>query len=397
MLDPFPPPPAWLRDRVEPWALYLNLPALSDHFHEVIFAFVGYQFIHSFLSPWLSPILFPRHYPQLNRRTKLNWDVHVVSLVQSVLINALAFWVMFADKERKSMDAGERIYGYTGMCGLLQALAEGYFVYDIIVSTMHIRMFGVGMLFHAISALWVFSFGFRPFVNFYSPTFILYELSSPFLNIHWFLDKLNLTGSKLQWYNGMLLLSVFFSCRLVWGTWQSVLVYRDMWFALTQTWSLSSLSSPAGAGSVALDGAINTAIFGHRAELAAQCVDEACRKANEEVFKYAGFTAGGVPTWLVGTYVAANVVLNSLNYYWFSKMVETVLKRFRGPKEGGAQKKGDGKREEKVEEVTDVVEKVVLEAAASLEEEEGSPFLADGEFGVAKDVDVGGDVRRRKR
>lgn len=143
---------------------------------------------------------------------------------------------------------------------------------------------------------------------------------------------------------------------------------------------------------MALDSAINTAVFGHRAKLAEQCVDEVCKRANEEVFKYAGFTAGGVPTWLVGTYVAANVVLNSLNYYWFSKMVETVLKRFRGPKEGGS-KKGEGEKKE--EAVEEVVEKVVLEAAASLEEEEGSPFLGEG---VARDVDVdvGGDVRRRR-
>ena len=140
-----------------------------------------------------------------------------------------------------------------------------------------------------------------------------------------------------------------------------------------------------------LDSAINSAVFGHRAKLAEQCVDEVCKRANEEVFKYAGFTAGGVPTWLVGTYVAANVVLNSLNYYWFSKMVETVLKRFRGPKEGGAKKNGEGEKKE--EAVEEVVEKVVLEAAASLEEEEGSPFLGDG---VANDVDVRGDVRRRR-
>ncbi|KAE8352556.1 TLC domain-containing protein [Aspergillus coremiiformis] len=386
MLDPFPPPPTWLRDRVEPWALYFNLPTLSDHIHEVLIALAGYQFIHSVLSPWLSAILFPRHYPHLNKRTKLNWDVHVVSLVQSTLVNTLALWIMFADKERKSMDINERIYGYTGTCGFLEALAAGYFVYDLIISTIHIKLFGVGMLFHAISALWVFSFGFRPFVNFYSPTFILYELSSPFLNIHWFLDKLNLTGSNLQWYNGMLLLSVFFSCRLVWGTWQSVLVYRDMWHALSQSWTLSSLSTAAD---------VNVAIFGNRKLMAQNCVDEACLRANEEVFKYAGFSAGGVPTWLVGTYVAANVVLNSLNYYWFSKMVETVLKRFRGPKEG--EKKIGG---EKVEEVVeDIAQKVVLEAAATLEEEEGRVFLGDVpvEQGVvAGDVDVGGEVRRRR-
>ncbi|KAB8237894.1 DUF887-domain-containing protein [Aspergillus alliaceus] len=396
MLDPFPPPPTWLRDRVEPWALYFNVPALTDHFHEVLLALAGYQFIHSVLSPWLSPILFPRHYPHLNKRTKLNWDVHVVSLVQSTLINILALWIMFTDKERKSMDINERIYGYSGTCGFLAALAAGYFVYDLVISTIHIKMFGIGMLFHAISALWVFSFGFRPFVNFYSPTFILYELSSPFLNIHWFLDKLNLTGSKLQWYNGMLLLSVFFSCRLVWGTWQSVLVYRDMWHALQLSWSLSSSAVALG---VPVD--ITSTVFGNRAQLALQCGDKLCTRAQEEVYKYAGFTVGGAPVWLVGTYVAANVVLNSLNYYWFSKMVETVLKRFRGPKEGGEKKRADS--EEKVEDVVeDIAQKVVLEAAATLEEEEGRVFHGDvpEEQGfVVKDVDVDvgrEELRRRK-
>lgn len=160
MLDPLGPPPTWLRNFIEPYALKLKSPTLSEHIHEVIGAFVFYQFIHSFLSPWLSPVLCPQSYPKLNARTKLNWDIHVVSFVQSVLINAVALWVMFVDEERSSMSTGERVFGYTGACGLIQALAVGYFVYDLIVSVVHVRMFGIGLLFHAVSALWVFSLGF---------------------------------------------------------------------------------------------------------------------------------------------------------------------------------------------------------------------------------------------
>ena len=52
-------------------------------------------------------------------------------------------------------------------------------------------------------------------MNYYGCVFLLYELSTPFLNIHWFCDKLNLTGSKIQLYNGFLLLGTFFLCRLV--------------------------------------------------------------------------------------------------------------------------------------------------------------------------------------
>lgn len=38
-----------------------------------------------------------------------------------------------------------------------------------------------------------------------------------------------------------------------------------------------------------------------------------------------------MPTWLACTYLGSNIVLNTLNFYWFGKMIETVKKRFRGP------------------------------------------------------------------
>ncbi|KAL4911564.1 hypothetical protein BDW74DRAFT_10105 [Aspergillus multicolor] len=387
MLDPIPPPPDWLREIVEPWALRFDLPALTDHFHEVIAAFLGYLSIHYILSPWLSPKLFPRHYPSLNKRTKLNWDVHVVSLVQSTFINAVALWVLFVDEERKSMTTGERVLGYTGSCALISSLAVGYFIYDLIVSTIYVNMFGIGMLFHAVSALWVFSFGFRPFVNFYAPVFILYELSSPFLNIHWFLDKVNMTGSNLQWYNGMALLIVFFCCRLIWGTWQSALVYMDMFDALRQTWS-------AGPSSPLNPVDITAQIFQTRDD-GFLCINEACVRANAEITKYSKYTAGGVPTWLVVTYVTSNVILNCLNYYWFSKMIETVMKRFRPQKAPASVKDSASRNEENSTE--ELAQQAVLDAASKLEKEEGSLFLGDNEQPVASGVSGGvSDLRNRK-
>ncbi|KAJ6009545.1 hypothetical protein N7522_004561 [Penicillium canescens] len=160
MLDPFPPPPIWLRQLVEPGVLFLNLPALSNHIHEILISFAGYQIIQFFLGPWMSRRLFPQYYLQLDKRTKLNWDVHVVSLVQSIVVSSLALWIIFADKERKTMNTSERIYGYSGGCAMLGALAIGYFLYDLIISAVHIEIYGVGMLFHAITASCVFSFGF---------------------------------------------------------------------------------------------------------------------------------------------------------------------------------------------------------------------------------------------
>lgn len=160
MLDPFPPAPEWIRSAVRPYAVALNVPSLPDHIHEVVLAFAFYQSIHSIISPWLSPKLFPKHYPNFDRRTKMNWDVHVVSFVQSTVINIAALWLIFTDQERAGFNAGERVYGYTGASGLVQALATGYFIYDLIISTVYVKVFGIGMVLHGMSALWVFSFGF---------------------------------------------------------------------------------------------------------------------------------------------------------------------------------------------------------------------------------------------
>ncbi|KKZ62565.1 hypothetical protein EMCG_02972 [[Emmonsia] crescens] len=339
MLDPIPPPPQWLQDAFRPVAEKLGLHSMTLHIHEIIFFFVLYQFAQSVVSPRLSTALFPKFYPHFNRRTKLNWDVHVVSLVQSSLINTVALWVMYVDKDRQAMTLFERVWGYSGTCGLIQGMAVGYFIWDLIISTRHIRVFGIGVWFHAVSALWVFSLGFRPFVNYYGPTFILYELSTPFLNFHWFFDKVNMTGSKAQWYNGMALLSAFFCSRLVWGIWQSFRVFVDIFTAYKQAHN-SSVWDPLSL-------------------------------ANAEVSKFADAQmAGGIPLWLIATYLGSNLILNSLNIFWFWKMIETVMKRFRVPAPGAETKAETEEPSTRIKRELSDSSGVVLAATAKLEEEE---------------------------
>ncbi|KAJ4295180.1 hypothetical protein N0V90_007190 [Kalmusia sp. IMI 367209] len=310
MHDPFPfHCPNWLQQYTEPFAAYVSLNTLPLHIHEVLFALTLYHTTNVYISPLFSRFFFPRIYNSLNARTKLNWDVHIVSFVQSVLICVLALWVMWKDEERGEMNWMGKVHGYTGAGGLIQAFAGGYFLWDLFITVQHLSIFGPGMLAHAVSALFVFSLGFRPFVNFYGPTFILYELSSPFLNIHWFCDKLNMTGSKVQLYNGIFLLCTFFGCRLVWGSYQSIRVFYDVYRALT-------------AGEFTL----------HDPELGklsnGTTVDPALIPGSD-IMQFAGDRS--VPLWLAGCYLASNITLNGLNWFWFGKMIETIRKRFDPP------------------------------------------------------------------
>lgn len=164
MRDPFPfPPIPALSKASEPLAKLLAFPTLPLHVHEVVASALFYTFVQVAVSPILSKWLVPQHYPKA-RAKKLNWDAHVVSLIQSTLINALSLWVIFVDDERKNMNFEERVWGYTGASGMIQAMACGYFVWDLIVTLLNLDVFGLGLLAHAVSALAVYSFGFVSFM-----------------------------------------------------------------------------------------------------------------------------------------------------------------------------------------------------------------------------------------
>lgn len=160
MIDPLPPPPALISSLAQPLADALSLRTLPLHAHEVLLAFTTYHLMDTVLAPRLSRLLFPETYPPLPPRTKINWNIRVVSTFQAIVICALALWVVVADDERKNMNVEERIWGYTGALGLTQAFAAGYFLWDVKISAVNVGILGWGSLAHAVSALLITSLGF---------------------------------------------------------------------------------------------------------------------------------------------------------------------------------------------------------------------------------------------
>lgn len=103
------------------------------------------------------------------------------------------------------------------------------------------------------------------------------------------MDKLNLTGSRAQWINGLALMFAFFASRLVWGSYYCFWLFSDVWVALRE------VSSSGDEGQLP------------------------------------------IPPWLALLYVTSMLALSVLNMYWFGRMVSTVMSRFEG--------KGSGKEQ----------------------------------------------------
>jgi len=239
---------------------------LREHVPLIIASSLFYYGVQ-LLSPYLSPRL-SKHYPSLKPKTRREWDVRVVSTVNTLTVLPLAITcfkyqhILAEDKAFASHPAALR----------LAAIAAGYFLWDTAESVSRLD---IPFMIHGLSSMLIFIFGLTPFVLYYAPISLMWELSTPFLNIHWFLDKTKRTGSPAQLVNGGLLLLVFFAARICYGSW-----------------------------------------------------------ASYDLFKTLYRVRHDIPTWMSGFYLCGNVSLNVLNWIWFFKMIDALRRRFSDKEDG---------------------------------------------------------------
>ncbi|RXW19629.1 hypothetical protein EST38_g6214 [Candolleomyces aberdarensis] len=205
----------------------LGLSKLPPYLPTLYLSLAGFTFVHLVLAPWLSAKLAPDAWGALRgKRARNNW------------------------------------------CSLTLFFCR-YFIWDTFDAI--INFVDAGFVIHGVACTLIYAMSFRPFVAYYGTRCLLWEISTFFLNIHWFLDKTNRTGSNLQLINGIALLFTFFSVRLVYGgsiSYQFFLTLLGAWRSVP--WSYT-------------------------------------------------FTFG-----------LANFALQGLNWLWFSKMIAAIRKRFGG-------------------------------------------------------------------
>ncbi|CAD6930925.1 unnamed protein product [Tilletia caries] len=243
-----------------------GISKLANHLPTVLLSLTFFSTLQQ-VSRILSPLLFPNSYKKLKPITKTSWDVHWVAFVHAVLITPLAAMQWYkvtagSDKQPLRID---RTYGYDPEVGQVYAIALGYFIWDAWVSILYD---GPGFIAH----------GLRPVFMYDGLSFLLWELSTPFLNIHWFLDKMGKTGTTLQLVNAFFLLGTYVFARLTFGLYNSYHFFSHVLFP----------PSP------------------HVPPL---------------------------PDHVKYFYLIGNVILNSLNFFWFRAMIRAIQKRFQATPE----------------------------------------------------------------
>lgn len=244
----------------------LGLTKFPPYLPTFFSSFLSFLFIHQVIVPYFSAKYFPVAYASKKRLARNTWSIHVVSQVHVVIIVPCALWCILNDGPELSSNPA---FGWDdhGRAGYVHAIACGYFLWDALDAT--INFIDGGFVVHGIACFTVYFTSFKPFMAYYGTRVLLWEISTFFLNNHWFLDKTNRTGSQLQLINGVFLVSSFFLVRIIYGGYISILFCYTL-----------------------------------------------LEKRHE------------IPLAYILTYGAVNVMLQGLNWYWFSKMITALRKRF---------------------------------------------------------------------
>ncbi|BGP38277.1 hypothetical protein JCM10450v2_002220 [Rhodotorula kratochvilovae] len=268
---------------VQPAASAVGLDALPPVAHLALAACIA-SFLLQRASAVLSPRIFGRFYPTTCVKQD-DWDLHIVGWVYAAVAAPLA-WHLLRHPSKEIV--ADPLTGAALPEQRLSAIAIGYFLWDAFVTARHIRTQGFGFFLHGAVCLCAFLFTLRPFVLWCGPAFLIWEFSSIFLNAHWLLDKLHMTGSIPQMINGAFLVLSYIVVRLVFGTYNSY-----------KLWNLLVPEPPTA--------------------FAARALADA-----------------GLVRWL---YLGLNIAANGLNFYWFRLMLLALKKRFvPSPAAGSAQR-----------------------------------------------------------
>ncbi|KAI8893996.1 TLC domain-containing protein [Globomyces pollinis-pini] len=237
------------------------LKVLPEYGDTILFATATFHAI--FLFGGLLSSISP-HYQKLPPKKKVDWCIHLVSMVFACFGVLNGFKII--QMPELILDP---LFATNDQCKKVFAIATGYFLWDTIMSIYYVNITGPAFIFHGIACFSVYFLSFQPYNHYFGGCFLLFETSTIFLNIHWFCDKMDMSGSRLQFINGLFLLAAFFFCRLIWGT------YSMLYFIIVG--------------------------YGSR---------------------------DAVPWFVYPFYSVAAIALGTLNFYWYSLMIKSVRSRF---------------------------------------------------------------------
>ena len=177
------------------------------------------------VSPWLGQTFFPDSHSKLGKKLSL-FNSLVCSTLHAVLVSGLIFYILATD-----CMGGSRVFSKCYLGFLAMQCSLGYFCADLIscLTDSELRKDKSMLAHHVIGIIGLFLGLFHQgkFMFFIVYRFIN-ESSTPFVNTFWLLKILKKQKSTIFLVNSLLMVAVFFACRIcpIWWHWS--IFYRTL-------------------------------------------------------------------------------------------------------------------------------------------------------------------------
>eukprot|EP01125_Pyxidicula_operculata_P021235 TRINITY_DN8102_c0_g1_i1.p1 TRINITY_DN8102_c0_g1~~TRINITY_DN8102_c0_g1_i1.p1 ORF type:complete len:248 (+),score=9.59 TRINITY_DN8102_c0_g1_i1:81-824(+) len=192
-------------------------------------------------------------------------------LVHAVIVVILSIYCMWTSPEIVQ----DKINATNGLSTLVNSIATGYFFWDSYYCIHYFKYGGWGFLVHGLVCLAVYSGTQFNLMHGYGMVFLMYEASTPFLSINWIISNLKIKAPLVADIMGVLLVITFVFFRLISGVYCSLNFWVDLF---------------------------------------------------DFIFKYTHGVDSPIKLAYYIILFVGNATLNVLNFYWFSKIIEFIMK-----------------------------------------------------------------------
>ncbi|CAL0315682.1 unnamed protein product [Lupinus luteus] len=166
----------------------------------------------------LSSLLFNRYYGQLCRATKIEWNNRGFSTLHALLVSFTSFYLLVIS-DLFSEDSHEDLIvnRSSNLSNTVLGISIGYFITDLAMIFWYFPALGglQYVLHHGLSMFSITLSLLSGQVQIYVLMILLSEITTPFVNLRWYLNAAGLKSSKLYIANGIAMFLVWLVARIL--------------------------------------------------------------------------------------------------------------------------------------------------------------------------------------
>jgi hypothetical protein len=206
----------------------------ADDLRNLVFSVAFWTLLWK-LTPAFSETFF-KTYLQLSEDEKIIWNSRIISTCHSLAAFTLAVYCTFFDTTLQT----DKLYAVSELSNFIAIVCGGYFIWDLAVCVLYVKVTGWAFLLHAIYCSIVYvSILFKRHFHYFAIAFLLYEGSTPLLNLYVIMNmqnskkQRNLFFLKLHTLLGIAFFFVYVLLRLVFGNW----LLWQFWREAAERWT----------------------------------------------------------------------------------------------------------------------------------------------------------------